>query len=611
MLGLFDQREAVGDHVEVAQPEEVHLEQAEVLHPVHLVLGDDGRLLDGLAGLGLALDRQVLGEGLVGDHDRGGVDAVLATESLEPLCDLDHPGDVGIGADHVAQFPGRLVAVDVLGVLLEAVLERRVAAHDERRHRLRDLVADRVGVAEHPGRVAHRRPCLDLAEGDDLGDVVASVLLRRVADHVVAVAGVEVHVDVGHRHPRRVQEAFEQEVVLDRVEIRDPQRVGHRAAGGRATAGPDPDVVVAGELDQVPGDQEVGREPHAVDDTELVVEPFGDVLGQGLAPAPPRPVVGEVAQVVGVGGEPRREGELGQPWLAELDGDVGPLGDPQRVVAGRRHLGEEPPHLPRALQVVLVAVELEAIGVAQQRPGLHAQQGVVGLGVVLVGVVRVVRGQQRGADLPCDLEQLRIGRTLLGDAVVLDLDEEVVTPEDLLEAGRLFERDLLLALQEALQDVAAEATGGDDQALVVPVEQLPVGPGLVVVAGEEGLARELDQVPVADVALGQEDRVVVELLSATGVAAGVVGLAPPVRTLGPRLVGQVDLGADDRLDALFPTAPVEVEDAVHVAVIGDAEGRLTVDDRGVDHIIEARRAVEHRVLGVDVEMCGQLPHGLP
>ena len=42
-------------------------------------------------------------------------------------------------------------------------------------------------------------------------------------------------------------------------------------------------------------------------------------------------------------------------------------------------------------------------------------------------------------------------------------------------------------VQVDLQDVTAEATGGDYQALVVTVEQLPVGPGLVVVAGEEGL----------------------------------------------------------------------------------------------------------------------------
>ena len=52
------------DDVEVAQAEEVHLEQPEVFDPVHLVLRDDRRVGEVPAGLGLALDRQVLGERL-------------------------------------------------------------------------------------------------------------------------------------------------------------------------------------------------------------------------------------------------------------------------------------------------------------------------------------------------------------------------------------------------------------------------------------------------------------------------------------------------------------------------------------------------------------------
>ncbi len=86
---VADDLERVGDHVEVAQAEEVHLQQAEVLDAVHLVLRDDRRVLDVLPALGLALDRQVGGERLLGDHDRGGVDAVLAAQPLEALGHVD------------------------------------------------------------------------------------------------------------------------------------------------------------------------------------------------------------------------------------------------------------------------------------------------------------------------------------------------------------------------------------------------------------------------------------------------------------------------------------------------------------------------------------------
>ena len=70
--------------VEVAQAEEVHLQEPEVLDAVHLVLRDDRRVFERRARLGLALDRQVLGERLARDDDRGGVDAVLAAQPFEP-----------------------------------------------------------------------------------------------------------------------------------------------------------------------------------------------------------------------------------------------------------------------------------------------------------------------------------------------------------------------------------------------------------------------------------------------------------------------------------------------------------------------------------------------
>ena len=61
-----DDPQRVGDDVEVAQAEEVHLQQAELLDAAHLVLGDDRDGLRILAGVGLALDRQVLGEVVAG-----------------------------------------------------------------------------------------------------------------------------------------------------------------------------------------------------------------------------------------------------------------------------------------------------------------------------------------------------------------------------------------------------------------------------------------------------------------------------------------------------------------------------------------------------------------
>ena len=225
-------------------------------------------------GFRLALDREVLGERLAGDHDRGRVDAVLAAQPFEPPRHVDHAPRVGIVVVQRPQLGRHLVAVGVLVGLLEARVQRRVAAHDERRHELGDLVADDVRVAEHARGVAHRGPRLDRRERDDLRDVVVAVLLRGVADHLAAVARVEVHVDVGHLLAARVQEPLEQQVVLDRVDVDDAQAV--RDARTRRAPPPraDADAARLRVPHEVPDHEEVRGEPHRLDHVELVLDAF-------------------------------------------------------------------------------------------------------------------------------------------------------------------------------------------------------------------------------------------------------------------------------------------------------------------------------------------------
>ena len=143
---------------------------------------------------------------------------------------------------------------------LEAVLERRRPAHDRVRDQLRQPVAGAVVEVEHARRVARGRAREHAAEGDDLGDAVAAVLVGDVAHDAVAPLDREVDVDVRHRHALGVQEALEQQVVGERVDLGDVERVGDDRAGGRAAPRADRDAGVLGVLDEVPDDQEVARE---------------------------------------------------------------------------------------------------------------------------------------------------------------------------------------------------------------------------------------------------------------------------------------------------------------------------------------------------------------
>ncbi len=180
-------------------------------------------------------------------------------------------------------------------------------------------------------------------------------------------------------------------------------------------------------------------------------------------------------------------------------------------------------------------------------------------------------------------------------AVILELDEEVLAPEDVLEPRRRGERGLVVTLQDQLRDEAAEAATRRDDALVVLLEQLPVAARLVVVAVEVRGAVDLDEVAVALVRR-REHREVEDL---------VVGALGPFEA---RRVGEVALHPEHGRDAGIVRRPVELEDPVHVAVIGDPHRGLTVGGRGGDDLVDARGTVEHGVLGVEMEVDERIGH---
>src|SRR5206468_12674720 len=87
----------------------------------------------------------------------------------------------------------------------------------------------------------------------------------------------EIDVDVRHRLAAGVQEALEEEVVLDRVDVGDLDAVGDERAGGAPAAGPDADSVPLRERDEVADDQEVVREAHLPDRLQLEPESFREL----------------------------------------------------------------------------------------------------------------------------------------------------------------------------------------------------------------------------------------------------------------------------------------------------------------------------------------------
>ncbi len=222
--------------------------------------------------------------------------------------------------------------------------------------------------------------------------------------------------------------------------------------------------------------------------------------------------------------------------------------------------------------------------------------------------VGVVGDQRREAHLPAQVVQLVLDALLDGVAVVHDLEEVVVGAEDVaVVAGGLVGRFGLAEAQAGL-DLAGGAAGGGDDAFGVLGDELAVHAGLVVVALEGGDAGEAEEVAGARGVLGDHGHVRVGA-GAGEVVAALAGLAPEDGLLVEAVVrGEVGLDAEDGFDAGLLGRLVEGVAAVHVAVVGHGDGWLAEPFGLGEQGPQFRCSVEHRVLGVHVEMDELLRH---
>ena len=484
-------------------------------------------------------------------------------------------------------------------------------------HQLGQAVGVGQGQVHHPRGVADAGLGGHGAVGDDLCHLVLPVLVHHIVDHPLPSLVVEVGVDIGHALAVRVQEALEQQVVLDGVDVGDADAVGHGTAGGAAPARAHHHADLPALVDEVLRDQEVAREAHRPDGEELEVQPLLDPWLQAVHPAVAvqvalhRALVGQVRQVLVLVGEALGNGVVRQQDVLLQLQHLHLVHDGVGVVQRLGHVAERGRHLGLRLEEELVVVEGEAgalglahlvvevlgLGGALLLAGVDAQQDVVRVGVLLVHVMAVVAGDHRHVELLRPAQQHRVHLVLLGDAVPLKLDvvvltEEVQPPLELLEAR------LLALAQDGAWHAGGQAAGGGDQSFVVLQDQLLVDPRVLAVEALDVAQRtELHQVAVARGVLGQHQLV----------AALVAVLAGELLLVA--VLHHIELAAHDGLHlqaavvvAVLARFGHELEDPEHVAVVGDGQGGLPIGGGLLVQVRDGGGAVQQAELRVDVEV---------
>ena len=580
VLSLPHQFDGVLDHGEVLEPQEVEFHQADHLNVLHGVLGVDG------AGLLVLVDRQELLHLLRGHHHPGGVGAGVTGQAFQADGGFQQLLHLGVGRRQLLQ----------LRLLLHGLVQGHVQVV---RDQFGDPVHVPVGHIERPAHVPHHGLGLHGPEGDDLADTLPPVFLHHVLDDLFPAVLAEVNVDIGHGDAFRVEEALEQQVVGQGVQVGDLDGVSHQRTGGRTPAGTDRDPLVLGPVDEVGHDQEVGRELHLADAVQLDAQavevgllPFQGhvgILGQDGGHALLEPLRCKVFQhlVVALAGRGLEVGEI--VFLVQGEFQVATLGDGHGVGDGLGRVGKGPRHLLRRLDVELVRRELHVGRVAHGLAGLDAEQHLVSLGILPVQVVAVVGGHQGQLQFACHLQQALVDHLLLGQGVFLQLDVITVREDLAVPAGR--GHGIFHPSPAALHGhLALEAGRQGEKPPGMFLQDLPVDAGTVVEPFLEAGRGEVGEVLVPLHVPAEQDQVV-----------GRVG--DPLSLFGEAgFGGQVDLAADERLDAGLLALEVELDGAEHVAVVGDGQGRHVILLCLVDQVLDADGAVQQGVLGMEVEM---------
>ena len=385
----------VVQHRQVPQAQEVHFQQAQFFQCGHDVLADHGFVV--------FRQRHILVHRLPGDDHAGSVGGGVAGHPLQRSGGVDKLFYLLVGLIEVAELlaePQCVIQGDVQGV----------------GHQLGDDVHIGVGHIQHPAHVPDHAPGGHGAEGDNLSHMVIAVLAADIVHHLAPAGIAEVHVDIRHTHPLRVQEPLKVQAVLHGVDIGDAEAVADHGPRRAATARSHRDAHAFGVAHEVGHDEEIVGKAHFLDHVLLVFQ---------LAPvfviiAVPD-LVALVAQLFQIGKAviSLRQLEFRQMILAEGEFKIAHLRDLLGIFQSVLVARKQRRHLLLAAEVEVLGLVAHPVLIVHCFAGLDAQQNVVSLGVLLPEVVGVIGADHGDTGLLMDLQDRLVHDLLITDAVVL------------------------------------------------------------------------------------------------------------------------------------------------------------------------------------------------
>ena len=228
------------------------------------------------------------------------------------------------------------------------------------------------------------------------------------------------------------------------------------------------------------------------------------------------------------------------------------------VFNGLRRIGEQSPHFLLGLTVVLSSLVAHPVLIRHLLAGLDAQKDIMGLLILGKGIVDIVGGHQLKARVPAHAHKALVYQLLVRQAVVLELQEEVVLSENIHILFRCPDCLLIHSPGQAALHLPCQTGAEGNDSLMVGPQHLIVHPGFIVKSVHKPLGHNFHQVFITFVVLCQQHQVVITVLTAYRL---------PVKA-GAR--SHIDLASQYGLDAGLPGSFIKINDSIHHAMVRDS-----------------------------------------
>ena len=345
------------------------------------------------------------------------------------------------------------------------------------------------------------------------------------------------------------------------------------------------------EIDVVPDDEEIIDIPHRPNDAKLIIQAFPDfpacflIIRITFCHA----LLAEHVKV-GPGIVAFRDIIVREFGFAEFNRDIAAVGNLLGVLDGFRCIRENRAHLVLALYVELSAGIPHAVLIGELLPCLDAEQNIVRLCIFRVGIVAVIGRDQRNAELLRDRKERSVDLLLVRITMVLQLEEEIALAEAVIVLKSGFLSRVDVAAHDITGYFAGKTGGAGNDALVILTQKFHVNARAIVIPLQEGMTHNLGEVLISFIILREENEMIIAVVAGSRLA---------VKT---RAGGYVDFAAKHGLDPLGKTLFIEIDDAVHDAVIGDRGRRHAQLFHALYIFFYFIGAVEQRPLRVRMKM---------